>query len=187
MNAPCSDPGTTKSCTVSFLPLISLSLWRVMQQQLSIFSNHSPSLAEQHYTLCYHNLISEPDGDVNAPFLWLSLIYKNRNAQYKDEIFPFDCSLFYFPSIFPEPFICKVLYLLVLCYIFAFSHLFCSYFSPYLSSFSRLQYLIKTKLKLLTSLSSVVSQGLWRTWQCNHIPINFQKPRLTFRNVEYLK
>lgn len=75
-----------------------------MQQHLSLFSNHSPSLAEHHYTLCYHNLISEPDGDPNAAPLLLSLIYKNRKAQYKDEIFPFDCSLFHFPQHIPQDF-----------------------------------------------------------------------------------
>lgn len=76
-----------------------------MQQQLSIFSNHSPSLAEQHYTLRYHNLISEPDGDLNAAFfMTISLIYKNRNAQDKDEIFPFDYFLFYFPQHIPRAF-----------------------------------------------------------------------------------
>lgn len=173
VEAACSNPGRTNSCTVCFLPLIIwLWLWRVMQQQLSIFSNHSPSL-EQQSTLHYHNLISEPGGDLNAVFLWLSLIYKNRNVQYKDEIFSFHCSLFYFPQHIPQTFhLQRVLYLLVLCYIFAFSHLSCSYFSPYLYSFSRFQYLIKTKLKLLTSLFSVVSQGLWRIQQCNHIPIN---------------
>lgn len=74
--------------------------------------------------------------------------------------FLFTVHYFISHSIFLKPFIYKVLYLLVLCYISAFSHLSCSYFSPYLHSFSRLQYLIKTKLKLLTSLFSVVFQGL---------------------------
>lgn len=76
--------------------------------------------------------------------------------------------------IFFEPFhLQRVMYLLVLYYISAFSHLFCSYFSSYLYSFSRLQYLIKTKLKLLNSIFSVLSQRLWRTQEYNHIPVNF--------------
>lgn len=69
-----------------------------------LFSNNSPSLSEQHYTLCYHNLMSEPDGDLNASFLWLSLIHENRNGPYKDESFPFAYSLFYFPQHIPQAF-----------------------------------------------------------------------------------
>ena len=38
------------------------------EEQVSIYSYHSPSLAEHYCTLSYYNLISEPDGDLSAAF-----------------------------------------------------------------------------------------------------------------------